>query len=149
MWMANVELNLRDGWSCRWFHTSVNPALVRTIKLWWEHGSPLRLQILTQDLIDKDQPNRYPTQIIHVSFLSVLPIFLANQIAVFKKNKKNTCISWRQLRYLCMEIQCRLSKNWSDTKMLQVHFFSFFTIRTPRDLASISILIVTKLTNIL
>ena len=87
MWMANVELNLRDGWSCWWFHTSVNLALVRTIKLWWEHGSPLRLQILTQDLIDKDQPYRYPTQIIHVSFLSVLPIFLAKQIAVFKKKK--------------------------------------------------------------
>jgi len=52
----------------------------------------------------------------------------------------------------CMEIFCCLFENRLDTKMLRIHLFSIFAIKTPRTLvvlASLGLLIVKTLTNVL
>ena len=77
--------------------------------------------------------------------------FSPNQIAELKK--KRISISWRQLRYQCMEILQYVSKNRLATKMLRVHLFSFFPIKTPRSLAALMpfgfLILWKKLTNVL
>jgi len=61
-------------------------------------------------------------------------------------NSKSTFISVFTIKSRCM------SKNRLYTKMLRIHLFSIFTIKTPRTLAALAplvLLIVKTLTNVL
>ena len=69
---------------------------------------------------------------VYLTSLSDLPIlFVQSDSRVLKIR---ISISKRQLKYWCMEILHCLPKNRLDTKMLRVHLFSFFTIKTLRGL---------------
>ena len=92
-------------------------------------------------------------QHLFISIFSVWPILSPNQKDVFFL-KIWISVSWRQRLYQCMGIlqiqYC--TKNILYTKMIRIHVFSIFTIKSPRALAadaSLGLLILKTLKHVL